>query len=128
MRGVLVGKWTRQPITGTVMGFCDVYVTRSKGSYKNGLKHGQWEQWDCKTDLLAVSANYKDGKRDGLYKAFWENGKLMEAGIYSNGTIQTSNAFYWESGELMQMNSYDKVGNFISSKCYKEDGKYIPCD
>ena len=36
-------------------------------------------------DQISSKAIYKDGKRDGLYKLFYDNGRLKEKGNYKNG-------------------------------------------
>lgn len=56
----------------------------------------------CKDGKVQKWRNYKDGKKDGLYKSWYQNGQLELERNY-------------------------KDGDLISQKCYDEDGNEIKC-
>ena len=71
---------------------------------------------------LAIIDNYKNGKREGEWKFYHENGKLG-IGNYKNGEQEGESKWYHENGKL------DIIGNSKNgkqegeSKWYHENGK-----
>jgi len=57
---------------------------KSKGSLKDGKKDGIWIEWD-EDGHTFEEYNYKDGILNGLYAAFYESGKRIQAGTYKDG-------------------------------------------
>jgi antitoxin component YwqK of YwqJK toxin-antitoxin module len=56
-----------------------------EGSYLNGEKHGDWLVYYTTTDhKIHVSIPFKQGKRDGEYKALNLDGSLKISGLYSD--------------------------------------------
>lgn len=45
------------------------------------------------------SVMYRDGKRDGFYKAWYENGNLKETRIFDNGLKTGIHQGFWENGK-----------------------------
>ena len=46
------------------------------------------------------NGNFKDGKEEGLWERYYENGQLREKGNYKNGIEEGSREFYNKNGEL----------------------------
>jgi antitoxin component YwqK of YwqJK toxin-antitoxin module len=46
-----------------------------KGSYKDGKRDGPWERY-YENGQLEKKGSYKDGELDGLYERYYENGQL----------------------------------------------------
>tara|TARA_R100001463_G_scaffold13391_1_gene35729 strand:- start:1734 stop:2192 length:459 start_codon:yes stop_codon:yes gene_type:complete len=59
---------------------------------------------------------YKDGKREGEWKEYHDNGKLFQVGSYKNGLKEGEFRSYHSSGELFIV-SFWKSG--------EEDGEYV---
>lgn len=71
--------------------------------YKNGIKHGIWEEFD------------NDGTRGWLVK--YENGEAVDT------------AYTWHDNGNVMSKRYYKNGKLIWEKCFKEDGKTeMECD
>jgi hypothetical protein len=57
---------------------------KSQGSFKNGKKEGAWvDYWN--NGQLMYKANYKNGKREGAWVSYWPKGQLISKGNYKNG-------------------------------------------
>ena len=58
------------------------------GSQQGKLKNGKWDgpwvsYWD--DGQLSSKGTYKDGKGEGPWVHYWENGQLMSKGTYKDG-------------------------------------------
>lgn len=76
---------------------------RSKGQYRNGLRHGHWAFYHP-NGFVQTEADFIDGKENGTYCVYHENGIPYYRGLYSNG----QRTGVWEF--------YDADGKLISSK------------
>ena len=54
-----------------------------QGNYKNGKKEGEWVSYDDNGQLLG-KGSFKNGKRDGEW-AYYHDGQLWNKGNYKNG-------------------------------------------
>ena len=60
-------------------------VTGSKqGSFKNGKKEGPWVEYHDNGQLFG-KGDYKNGKREGPWVTYLHNGQLVDEGTYKNG-------------------------------------------
>ena len=69
--------------------FSDVPFTgkvtgRTQGSFKDGKKDGPWVRYHDNGQLW-FKGTYKDGKWDGPWVSYWENGQLESKGTYKDG-------------------------------------------
>lgn len=71
-------KFTSEPFTG------DIIEELTKGSFKNGVMHGNWEMYH-ENGQLKRKVKLKNGVEDGLFEEYWDNGQLMYRGNYKNG-------------------------------------------
>ena len=55
-----------------------------KGSIKNGKREGAWISY-YDNGQLDFKGNYKNGKREGAWISYWSNGQLRYKGNYKNG-------------------------------------------
>ena len=70
-------------------------LLKSRKNYINSVRNGLYEEYyDIQEDTtiknsenLLIRKNYKNGKPNGLYELWYNNGKLMESGIYQNGNL-----------------------------------------
>lgn len=85
------------------------------------------ETIEVKNDAGIVTEIYERNKKDfakeGLYKAFDANGKLMEEAMYKNDTLEGQRKFYYENGNIQAEEIYVN-GVFDGEwKGYYKDGK-----
>ncbi len=55
------------------------------GYYKEGVKHGEWKQYNIESDHLMFIGYYDYGEPKGEWIHYYSNGKIKEKGIYKNG-------------------------------------------
>ena len=65
--------------------------------------------------------NYINGKREGLFERFYENGKLMEEVNFTNNKTDGLANEYFENGMYKSMSVY-KMGRLASKSTYDKDG------
>jgi len=70
---------------------------------------------------------FKDGKEDGLHKAWYENGQLEYEGNYKDGKRDGSFRSWNENGQLEEEWNY-KDGKLISEKWWDKEGKVVNVD
>ena len=60
--------------------------TEYEGYYKNGKQDGKWTNW-YENGQKAVEGTYKDGKADGKWTEWYETGQKKGEGTYKDGTL-----------------------------------------
>ena len=68
--------------------FTDYYSNgnmKTKGAYKDGMKHGRWRKWDSEGNLI-YDGSFKYGEKEG----FWRE---MENGVESKGKYKGGKRF-----------------------------------
>ena len=71
---------------------------------------------------LWVETPYKNGKKHGVQKAYYENGKLMREIPYKNDKIHGVAKGYYESGKLASETPYQNGKKHGVEKAYYENG------
>ena len=94
---------------------------REQGSFKNGKKEGAWiGYWE--DGQLYYKGNYKNDEREGAWVGYFENGQLSFKENYKNGKEEGEYISYWGDGRLLTK------GNFKNGKAtgawvgYLKDG------
>ena len=90
-----------KPYSGVAVWYHENGQKESERTYKDGEYDGKWTEWH-ENGQKSVESTYKDDKRDGLYTVWNENGQKSYEVTY-------------------------KDGEWISSKCWDEDGKETDC-
>ncbi len=107
----LIGKKLRQ---GPFLTYHDNGRIYKSGNYVNGLKEGEWKEYDKYGKLLKI-LTYKKGKIDRRstpdqikeYATFYDNGRLKEKGKTKNGKRDGEWTFYQKNGEIKTIVFYD---------------------
>ena len=68
------------------------------GKMKNGKKDGLWTGWDDNGQKKS-EGTFKDGKWDGLWTLWYDNGQKMYDGTFKNGELLSYIA-YLENGTI----------------------------
>ena len=97
---------------------------RGEGNYKDGKKDGLWKYY-YDTNQLREEGNYQDGKREGLWK-YYILGQLRTKGNYENGKKEGFWKHYYPNGKLREEGNF-KDGELISVKCWDKNGTEIKC-
>lgn len=86
--------------------------------YRNGKKEGVWRDY-YKNGKLKSESNYSEGIKKGVCKEWWETGKLWTEGIYVNDQANGLMKWYNDQGILVAS------GNMTNGK---RDGAWYICD
>ncbi len=85
---------------------------------ENAIKQGVWKEF-YESGKIHFERNYLDGQLNGYYKEYEENGNLRFSIRYENGNIINETAELVEEIEIK--NNYDENGILVSSGTYKEN-------
>ena len=86
---------------------------KTTGSFKNGKRDGSWlDYWE--NGQLQSKTNHKNGKLEGSWVSYHLNGQLRDKGQYKNGLKDGSWVSYFGNGQLRSKGNYKK-GIMISN-------------
>ena len=80
-------------------------ITYSNDTLKNGSAISYYPN-----GLVWQKLNYRNGALDSIYIEYFENTKVKEQGMYSNGTPMGSFFYYYKNGALKAYNAKDYTG------------------
>ncbi|WP_436517005.1 toxin-antitoxin system YwqK family antitoxin [Ekhidna sp. To15] len=91
-------------------------------NYDKGIKHGTSYLYhnDGKTVLLAMP--YVQGKRQGVSKKYYENGKLYASTSYQNDLLHGPRTLYYSSGQIKAVINYGNGNPGLATTEYLLDG------
>ena len=90
------------------------------GKMKNGKKDGLWTSW-YENGQKESEETFKDGKRDGLGTWWYENGRKKIKGINKDGRRDGLWTWWYENGQKKEEVTF-KDGEMISGKKWNKDG------
>ena len=97
----------------------------SSRTYKNGKKNGLWREW-YENGQLKWTGTYKDEKEVGLWRGWYENGNKRGEWNWKDGKWDGLQRHWHENGQLwFEINSQN--GEEISKKCWDENGNEKEC-
>ena len=78
---------------------------KTTGSFKNGKRDGSWlDYWE--NGQLQSKTNHKNGKLEGSWVSYHLNGQLRDKGQYKNGLKEGSWVSYFGNGQLRSKGNY----------------------
>ena len=80
---------------------------------------------DNSSGKLGIIYTYKDDKKNGPYKRFYNSGKLYLLGIFRNDTLVDHVYYFKENGELMKIYYTWKGEKDFPTKKWLDNGKYF---
>ncbi|HBF88834.1 MAG TPA: hypothetical protein DDX39_09345 [Bacteroidales bacterium] len=98
---------------------------KEEGNYKDNKKVGAWKKYfdngKIKQELV-----YVDNKPNGYAKFYYENGNISEEGLWKNNKWVGDYKFYFENGNLSYEWGYNESGKRSGvQKYYHENGKVM---
>lgn len=77
---------TSKPFSGKFLGFEDEFgfCVNKAGSFKNGLLHGEYEEYEGCGVFYTEKAKYKNGSENGRYQAFEEGYLIVEGNVVND--------------------------------------------
>lgn len=102
----------------------DKKLTKEKGSYSyNGKAYtGIIEEYNDSGTLIS-EIKLVNGKKEGLSKFYWPDGKLKCEANYQNGIYHGSVTRYFENGNLFSSFNYDQGQESGKQQIWKSDGR-----
>jgi antitoxin component YwqK of YwqJK toxin-antitoxin module len=92
-------KGSDTPYTGKIFINYENGQKRAEANYKDGKKDGLYVQWH-QNGTKAAEVNHKDGKREGLTIGWYKNGQKMAEGNFKDGKLVEASEKRWnEKGE-----------------------------
>jgi antitoxin component YwqK of YwqJK toxin-antitoxin module len=77
-----------------------------EGDFKNGKREGTWKSWYENGNLWSIST-FREGMQVGETSTYHENGNLRYSGTYNNESKRTGTwKFYDENNNLLQTMEY----------------------
>ena len=95
-----------------------VDANKAPNKYKDGKKDGLWKSF-YNNGHIKQEGNFSEGKKEGLHKEWFESGVLSLEGFYKNGKANGLMKWYHEKGHLAAQ------GNMIDDK---RNGAWKICD
>lgn len=98
-----------------------------EGGKTKFVRHGEnLEYYKTPQGALSSKANYKNGKRDGIYTKYYTDGKVYYQVNYSNGKMDGVKTAYHKNGQVMTEIPYKQGLIGLGAKEYTPDGKLLP--
>ena len=104
----------RQP-GHNVVPFTGTVTGKSQGKIRNGKKDGPWVYYHD-NGRLSYKGNYKDGNQDGPWVYYHSNGQLSYKGTYKDNKKDGPYVNYYDNGQLGSKGTYRNG---------KEDGRWV---
>jgi len=104
---------------GPAVEYNDTGLVVAKGEYIEGEKEGLWiyHYGDHREE-----GSYKDGLQDGVWKGWYNNGKLSFEGKFVNGLEDGKHTWYYENGKVREEGKYILGSREGVWKKYDSDG------
>ena len=94
--------------------------TEYEGSYKNGKQDGKWTYW-WENGQKGAEETYKDGKEEGLWTQWYENGQKRGEATFKDGELDGLSTAWYDNGQKRFETTY-KDGELIEETYWDEDG------
>lgn len=112
-----------QLLTGTVFSlFGNSRDTASLSSYTNGKEDGVWKKWYAPGKVKEGRA-FANGKKTGVYIAYWENGNRQLQYFYDNDEYEGTCREWNSNAVLIKEMNYKKGHEEGEQKLFYDNGK-----
>jgi antitoxin component YwqK of YwqJK toxin-antitoxin module len=102
--------------------YSDSNTVISEGKYSAGLKEGHWKY---KVGEYIAEGEYIEDKEEGLWKQYFNTGKLAFEGTYIEGNENGVHKFYYSNGNIREERSYRMGVREGVWKSFSEDGTQL---
>lgn len=115
-----------KPFTGVAFEMWNENQLKLECGYKDGKKHGACKKY-YENGQIELDCNYNNGLEDGAWKKYYENGQIALDCNYNNGVEDGAYKTYTKSGrleyDLKESGSYVRYNEFgrISVEGYDDD-------
>ena len=81
-------------------------TTYREGTYRDGKREGTWKAWHANGQLWSVG-EYQDGRENGLKTVYYENGRKYYEGRVKEDERVGTWSFWDQEGKLLKTIDYD---------------------
>jgi antitoxin component YwqK of YwqJK toxin-antitoxin module len=106
-RGLAYDMVSTVPFTGTAYTPLPNGDTQTVVTYKNGILDGEVVSWYAK-DHKQVEGLFDKGQKTGVWKLYFESGKVKRATTYSNNIEDGEETFWFENGNVEKKGTYSE--------------------
>ena len=97
----------------------------SKRTYKDGLRNGIWVTYSKESDQTIVEQAYSEGKPDGVWKIWFENGQIRREISFKAGKQDGITKEWNNEGKLRAEANYKEGKQHGMTTVWRRDGKVI---
>ncbi|MDR1878243.1 MAG: hypothetical protein LBQ64_01610 [Bacteroidales bacterium] len=90
--------------------------TLEAGMYAEGEEEGRWIY---RNDSVLIEGNYLEGKKDGVWKTYYPNGRLKRSESYFNNELDGLSLFYWDNS--VKQAEYTYINGLLNGNTYQYD-------
>ena len=111
-----------QPFTGISILYYSETIKAESITYVNGKRHGLYKKWFA-DGRLSFEAHYFNGLQEGTTKTWWKDGNMRSEANYTNGIVNGIQKQWYRSGirfkEMTIVNGKEEG----LQKAWRENGK-----
>ena len=104
-RGLAYEMAGRAPFTGKAYSYFANGDTQTVVTYKDGILDGEIINWYAK-DLKQIEGRIDKGQKAGIWKLYFESGKIKKQTAYSNNVEDGEETFWFENGNIEKKGTY----------------------
>ncbi len=108
--------------TGTSVFFDENETKRISIDYLQGKKHGIYKKW-FENGRLSFEAQFSQGKQHGLTQTWWRNGQLRSKSQYQEGMAHGVQLQWYKSGAKFKRQNLVKGQEQGLQQSWRENGK-----
>ncbi len=112
--GLSYEKEATVPFSGKAFAYFPGGDVQTMVEFKDGLPNGEIKSWS-KKDVKQAEGFFENGTRTGIWKLYYENGKLKKQSTFKSNIENGEEIFWFENGNVQ------KKGSYINGKL---NGKY----
>lgn len=118
------GVWSykEQPFTGYAVRFYSNDSLKERTGFLNGKKQGVYNVW-FENGVLKLESNYNQNVLEGTYKIWWNNGVLASETTYVKGKKQGVEHKWFSNGELSKKSNLLEGREDGLQQAWLENGK-----
>ncbi|MDO6429392.1 hypothetical protein Q4E93_02250 [Flavitalea sp. BT771] len=121
-RGLAYEMAGRAPFTGKAYVYFPNGDTQTVVTYKDGIPDGEIVGWYAK-DLKQVEGFVDKGQRTGIWKLYFESGKIKKQTSYSHNVEDGEETFWFENGNIEKKGTYSEGKLHGKYTWYYENGQ-----
>jgi antitoxin component YwqK of YwqJK toxin-antitoxin module len=106
-RGLAYDMVSTVPFTGRAYAYFPTGDTQTVVSYKDGILDGEVVSWYSK-DHKQVEGVFEKGQKTGIWKLYFESGKIKRETTYANNVEDGEETFWFENGNVEKKGTYSE--------------------